>query len=63
MADLTFGESMDLLKTQEYNPWLQGIHDQLLYASIARAFQYFPPVWQIVQRLTPSLYTMQQRLR
>jgi hypothetical protein len=35
MADLTFGESMNLLESQEYNPWLQGIFDQLFYASLS----------------------------
>jgi cytochrome P450 len=54
MADLTFGESMNLLETQEYNPWLQGIFDQLFYASLSRVFQHFPPVWAVVQRLIPK---------
>jgi cytochrome P450 len=54
MADLTFGESMNLLETQEYNPWLQGTFDQLFYASLSRDFQHFPPVWAVVQRLIPK---------
>jgi cytochrome P450 len=53
MADLTFGESMGLLDTQEYSPWLQGIFDGIFYACISRAFQYFPTVWKIVQRFIP----------
>jgi cytochrome P450 len=54
MADLTFGESMSLLETQEYNPWLQGIFDQIFYACVSRAFQYFPLLWSVVQRLIPK---------
>jgi hypothetical protein len=54
MADLTFGESMNLLETQEHNPWLQGTFDQLFYASLSRVFQHFPPVWAVVQRLIPK---------
>lgn len=54
MADLTFGESMSLLETQDYNPWLQGIFDQIFYACVSRAFQYFPLLWSIVQRLIPK---------
>lgn len=54
MADLTFGESMSLLETQDYNPWLQGIFDQIFYACVSRAFQHFPLVWSIVQRLIPK---------
>ena len=54
MADLTFGESMGLLETQEYNPWLQGIFDQIFYACISRAFKYFPVVWQVVQLMIPK---------
>jgi len=45
---------MSLLETQEYNPWLQGIFDQIFYACVSRAFQYFPLVWSIVQRLIPK---------
>ena len=44
---------MSLLETQEYNPWLQGIFDQIFYACVSRAFQYFPLLWSIVQRLIP----------
>lgn len=44
---------MSLLETQDYNPWLQGIFDQIFYACISRAFQYFPLVWSIVQRFIP----------
>jgi cytochrome P450 len=51
---LTFGESMSLLETQEYNPWLQGIFDQIFYACVSRAFQYFPLLWNVVQRLIPK---------
>jgi cytochrome P450 len=59
MADLTFGESMSLLETQEYNPWLQGIFDQIFYACVSRAFQYFPLLWSIVQRSIPrSIHEM-----
>jgi cytochrome P450 len=54
MADLTFRESMNLLETQEHNPWLQGTFDQLFYASLSRVFQHFPPVWAVVQRLIPK---------
>ena len=54
MADLTFGESMSLLETQEYNPWLQGIFDQIYYACVSRAFKYFPLLWQIVQLCIPE---------
>jgi cytochrome P450 len=53
MADLTFGESMSLLETQDYNPWLQGIFDQIFYACVSRAFQYFPLLWSVIQRLIP----------
>lgn len=53
MADLTFGESMGLLATQEYNPWLQGIFDQIFYACVSRAFQYFPTLWSIIQLFIP----------
>jgi hypothetical protein len=56
MADLTFGKSSNLLETQEYNPWLQGIFDQLFYASLSRVFQHFPPVWAVVQRLIPKSF-------
>lgn len=45
---------MSLLETQEYNPWLQGIFDQIFYACVSRAFQYFPLLWSIVQRLIPK---------
>ncbi|KAM0709203.1 hypothetical protein Q7P35_003240 [Cladosporium inversicolor] len=51
MADLTFGESMSLLETQDYNPWLQGIFDQIFYACVSRTFQYLPLLWSVVQRL------------
>jgi len=44
---------MSLLETQEYNPWLQGIFDQIFYACVSRAFQYFPLLWSVVQRLIP----------
>lgn len=54
MADLTFGESMGLLETQEYSPWLQGIFDGIFYACVSRAFQYFPLLWKIVQRWIPK---------
>jgi cytochrome P450 len=54
MADLTFRESMNLLETQEHNPWLQGTFDQLFYASLSRVFQHFSPVWAVVQRLIPK---------
>jgi cytochrome P450 len=54
MADLTVGESMHLLETQGYNPWLQGIFDQLFYASLSRVFQHFPSVWAVVQHLIPK---------
>lgn len=45
---------MSLLETQEYNPWLQGILDQIWYACVSRAFQYFPLLWELVQRLIPQ---------
>jgi cytochrome P450 len=54
MADLTVGESMHLLETQGSNPWLQGIFDQLFYASLSRVFQHFPSVWAVVQHLIPK---------
>jgi hypothetical protein len=54
MADLTFGESMGLLETQEYSPWLQGIFDGIFYACVSRAFQHFPLLWKIVQRFIPK---------
>lgn len=54
MADLTFGESLGLLETQEYSPWLQGIFDQIFYACLSRTVQYFPLVWMIVQRFIPK---------
>lgn len=44
---------MSLLETQDYNPWLQGIFDQIFYACVSRAFQYFPLLWNVVQRLIP----------
>lgn len=54
MADLTFGESMDLLETQEYSPWLQGIFDGIFYACVSRAIQYFPLLWKVVQCFIPK---------
>lgn len=57
MADLTFGESMGLLETQEYSPWLQGIFDGIYYACVSRAFQHFPTLWKVVQLFIPrSVY-------
>lgn len=53
MADLTFGESMGLLETQEYSPWLLGIFDGIFYACVSRAFQYFPTLWNVIQLLIP----------
>jgi cytochrome P450 len=54
MVDLTFGESMSLLETQDFNPWLQGIFDQIFYACVSRAFQYFPLLWDLVKRMIPK---------
>lgn len=45
---------MSLLETQEYNPWLQGIFDQIFYACVSRAFQYFPLIWAFVQLMIPK---------
>jgi hypothetical protein len=53
MADLTFGESMGLLETQEYSTWLLGIFDGIFYACVSRMFQYFPTLWKVVQLFIP----------
>lgn len=54
MADLTFGESMNLLATQEYNAWISGVFDQIFYVSVSRAFQYFPLLWRFIQWSMPK---------
>lgn len=49
MADLTFGESLNLLETNTYVPWISAIFDSLQAGVIFRSMRYWPPFYRILR--------------
>ncbi|KAI8627216.1 cytochrome P450 [Xylariaceae sp. FL1651] len=49
MADLTFGESLNLLETTTYVPWISAIFDSLQAGVIFRSMRYWPSIYRTLR--------------
>lgn len=54
MADLTFGESLQLLENSDYSPWVATIFQNIKATTMMRATYYFPTIEMLLSLLIPK---------
>ncbi|GKU06478.1 cytochrome p450 monooxygenase [Fusarium langsethiae] len=60
MAELCFGDHLNLLATNEYSPWVRSIFDSLKMLPIASMINYYPILNALFTRFEPKSVTQQR---
>ncbi|KAF2730885.1 cytochrome P450 [Polyplosphaeria fusca] len=54
MADLTFGESLELLYGSSYSPWVKALFDNIKLVQLMSVLRQYPPLTGLLNMLIPA---------
>jgi cytochrome P450 len=60
MAELCFGENLNLLAKNEYSPWVRSIFESLKMLPVASMINYYPILNALFTRFEPKSVTQQR---